>query len=717
MDTRGPQPQKFYILATSSGLTKEALTLKNGDSFALFDPCGDIIPRGLGEQGLYHLGTRFLSRLELLFCNTKPFVLNSSPSKDGLLATADLTNPDILLDQQKFLPRGSIHLLRQKFLYKGVYFEAIRIENFSPYPTKLPLTLLFEADFRDIFEVRGLRRKHRGHLLPPLVSKEEVQLRYLGLDGITRETRIFFSPQPHQLDPKSALFFVELAPKQKMLIFITVECLVDGQSLHVSFSRAFSRTRQKYRALRRQTCLIRSSNPQFDAWLDRSLNDIFLLLTQTPYGLYPYAGIPWFSTVFGRDGLITALECLWINPHIAQGVLRFLAATQATSLEPDLDAEPGKIIHEIRFGELANTGEIPFGRYYGTIDATPLFIVLAGAYLARTRDLDLIRELWPHIEMAWQWMETYGDADRDGFLEYLPSQEGLTNKGWKDSHDSVFHADGHLAQGPIALVEVQAYAYQAYIQLAFMASFLGRQDLSELFLHKAQNLKERIIKHFWSPELKTFALALDGGKHPCLVRNSNAGHVLWSGLAPKEIAAQVTQTLFEPHMFSGWGVRTLSSLEVRYNPVSYHNGSIWPHDNAFLAQGLGKYGFKKHLNRLLRVIFEASVYFHLHRLPELFCGFSRRPGQGPTPYPVACNPQAWAAGAVFWFLEACLGLEFKDHSLYFRHPSLPSFLKVLKIRNLSIEEYEIDFDLVNHGNDVTINVLRKPRDINLVIVK
>ncbi len=717
MMEKGPQPQKFYILATSPGLAKEALILKHGDSFALFDPYGDIRPEGLGEQGLYHEGTRFLSRLELLFCQARPFLLSSSPTKDNLVITTDLTNPDLLLERHEFLPRGSVHILRQKFLYQGTYYEAIRVENFSPHRIHLPLALRFGADFVDIFEVRGVKRKRRGNLLAPQVGAQEVTLRYVGLDGLPRSTKIVFSPRPVRLDAQTALFHVDLGPKERTLIYLTVICTVGKEKRPLTFKEAFSASKHKRHQLHQKTCAIHSSNEQFNAWVERSLSDIFIMLTETPYGLYPYAGIPWFNTAFGRDGIITALECLWINPDIARGVLGFLAATQATEKDPATDAEPGKILHEIRGGELANTGEIPFARYYGTIDATPLFIILAGAYLERTEDVDFLRELWPHLELAWRWMEEYGDLDGDGFLEYEASEEGLTNKGWKDSHDSVFHADGTLAKGPIALVEVQAYAYQAYLQLANIALSLEKKDLAEVFLYKADQLRRRFLEKFWAPELGTFVLALDGDKRPCLVRTSNAGHVLWAEVAPRDLAEKVVQNLFEPHSFTGWGIRTVSSREVRYNPVSYHNGSVWPHDNALIAKGLGLYGFKTYLARLFRGLFEASTYFHLHRLPELFCGFSRRPAEGPTPYPVACNPQAWAAGAVFWCLEACLGLKFMKQGLCFCRPTLPRFIKVLKIRNLRLGGHQVDLDLVNHGNDVTVNVLRKPRGVEIMILK
>ncbi len=709
--------QKFYILATSPGLSKEVLTLKHGESFAIFDPYGDIKQEGLGEQGLYYEGTRFLSHLELLFCNTRPFLLSSGPTRDNLVVTADLTNPDLILEGNDFLPRGSVHILRQKFLYQGICYEAIRIENFSPYRIHLPLVIRFGVDFFDVFEIRGTKRKKRGSFLPPEIEKDTVRLKYLGLDGKLRKTELRFYPIPVKLDHESALFHIDLASKERLTLYFGVLCYCGQEEREVPFKIAYFTTRRERKEFQRRTCQIVTSHEQFNAWIDRSLSDIFIMLTKTPYGLYPYAGIPWFNTAFGRDGLITALECLWINPEIARGVLRFLAATQATEIDPASDAQPGKILHEIRTGEMAATGEIPFSRYYGTVDATPLFIVLAGAYFERTRDLEFIRELWPHLELAWRWMEEYGDFDGDGFIEYESSDEGLINKGWKDSHDSVFHADGTLAKGPIALVEVQAYAYLAYLQLAGLALALKKRDLSDHFLLKADKLRQQFLKTFWSEKLGTFILALDGEKRPCEVRSSNAGHTLFAKIATQEQAKKVAQMLFERHFFSGWGIRTISTKEVLYNPASYHNGSVWPHDNAIIAKGLSRYGFKIYLVKLLRGLFDASTYFPHHRMPELFCGFSRRPDEGPTHYPVACNPQAWAAASVFLLLEACLGIKFTQKGICFCQPTLPKFLKLVKIRNLRIQEHTIDFDIINHETDVTINVLRKPREVEITILK
>ncbi|MCD6320139.1 MAG: amylo-alpha-1,6-glucosidase [Candidatus Desulfofervidaceae bacterium] len=549
------------------------------------------------------------------------------------------------------------------------------------------------------------------------MDKNKVVLRYKGLDGILRQTTFKFSLQPDELSLNKAQFYISINPKETVSLFLTISCQVGESISKFTYKDAFIKTQQQLKELKKQTPRIWSSNEQFNAWLKRSLSDIFMMLTETPFGLYPYAGIPWFSTVFGRDGIITALECLWLNPFIARGVLSYLAATQAKTTIPEKDAEPGKIIHEIRKGEMAATGEIPFGQYYGSVDATPLFLILAGSYYERTRDKEFIESIWPNIELALKWIDEYGDLDGDGFVEYLPSPNGLVNKGWKDSHESVFHTDGTLAKGPIALVEVQAYVYAAKRKTAYLALILGKEKLAVSLWQEAERLKERFEKVFWCDEINCYALALDGEKRPCKVRTSNAGHCLFAEIADPKHAAQMAQLFLERHFFSGWGIRTVSSQEVSYNPLSYHNGSVWPHDNAIIAYGLSRYGLKEGVLKIMEGLFDASMFFPFHRVPELFCGLPRRPHEGPTHYPVACNPQSWAAAAVFLLLQACLGLHYEGKKVYFYYPVLPPFLEEVYIKNLTIYNTSLDLYFKRYENDVVINVMRKNKDIEVFILK
>jgi glycogen debranching enzyme len=711
--------QGYYILATSALADDRTRVLKSGESFAVFDRYGDVLPVGLGEQGVYHEGTRFLSRLELRIADKRPLLLGSAIRSDNSLLSVDLTNPDVSTRRHVTLQRDSVHILRELFLWDGVCYQRLRLQNFARHDIELELCLRFEADFRDIFEVRGVRRHRRGNLREPLVAPGRVTLAYEGLDGLARCATLASSSVPAETKANLLRYELRLEAHAVQELELTLSCDTGAPRSAVLPSGAAAAQLQEA-AQGGRHCRLVGNSERFNAWHDRSLIDLRMMLTGTEHGPYPYAGVPWYSTSFGRDGIITALQVLWLDPSIARGVLRFLAAHQAAEADPARDAEPGKILHETRRGEMAQLGEIPFGLYYGSIDSTPLFVMLAGLYLHRTADLDTIAELWPNIERALIWIDRYGDRDGDDFVEYAKeSADGLVQQGWKDSHDSVFHADGRDAPAPIALCEVQGYVYAARLQAAAMARALGRLEFADALEQRALRLQRRFQRAFWDSQLGTYALALDGDKQPCRVRSSNAGHCLYAGIASRGHARRVAAGLLAPELFSGWGVRTLASSEARYNPMSYHNGSVWPHDNSLIAYGLARYGHKDGALKITEALFDAGSVVELHRLPELYCGFERRADEALIEYPLACAPQAWAAGALFLCLQACLGLDVDAGrgQLQFTQPRLPAFLRELELRDLQVGVSSIDLVIRRTREDVSFDILRRRGPLDVVVLR
>ena len=678
--------ERWYVSATSPRADARTRVLKHGDAFAVFDRLGDIQPAGLGEQGLYRDGTRFLSGL-----------------------TAELSS-------SSGIPRDSVHIRRSKQLCDGVLYETVELMNYAQEPVNLQLALNLAADYSDIFEVRGQTRAQRGTALPTALSGDGLRLGYRGLDARPRYTQIRFDPVPDRLVEDGAGFDLVLQPREPVVLRWSIACDLDAPAEHVAAAVCPPPARTHGSRLGR---MLYSSNEQFNEWLGRSAADLELLVSQTPYGPYPYAGVPWFSTAFGRDGIITALQTLWLWPELARGVLHYLAAHQSQQLDRSREAQPGKILHEMRGGEMAALREIPFGSYYGTADATPLFVVLAAEYHGRTGDEATLRALWPAVEAALDWIDRYGDVDGDGFVEYQrQTADGLEQQGWKDSFDSISRADGAPATGAIALCEVQAYVYAARCGAARLARALGQHERAAQLEAAAAQLRRRFNEAFWCEDIGSYALALDGRKQACRVRASNAGHALWAGIAEPAQAATLAKTLLAPGSFSGWGLRTLAEREARYNPMSYHNGSVWPHDNAIVMAGLARYGFHDQALRVFTGLFDASLHMELMRLPELFCGFPRRDGEGPTLYPVACAPQAWAAGSVFQMLQSCLGLSFslEPPQLRFERPRLPVWIDTLEIHDLPVGEARIDLALRRHENDVSVNVLRQSAPLQVAVL-
>ena len=708
----------FYIPATGPA-TRPRRTLKYGDTFIVLDSHGDIGASAGGTDGLFHADTRYLSRLELLLNGLQPLLLGSNLRDDNAWLTVDQTNPDFYRDDRIILEKDTVHVVRTIFLWRATAYQRLAIRNYGDRPLNLRLTIMFDADFADLFEVRGLHRERRGSTERSVIGRDRTLWTYHALDGKPRLTTLTFDPPPTELAVNSASYHLELAPGQTNPIFLAVTCDQPIEPRPVPFFRGLRAARGELRAATRNATTVETSNEILNETLCRSMADLHMLMTDTPQGRCPYAGIPWYSTTFGRDSLITALQMLWFEPSVARGVLRRLAHFQAKHDDPFADAQPGKILHEMRCGEMATLREVLFGLYYGSVDATPLFVLLAGLYLERTGDEDTVRELWPAIEAALRWIDGPGDPDQDGFVEYLrASEQGLANQGWKDSCDAIFHADGCPAEGRIALAEVQGYVFAGKRLAARCARRLGKRELAQRLDAEATRLAERFDAAFWCADLGTYALALDGRKEPCRVRSSNAGQVLFTGIARQERAMEVAEGLLRPEFFSGWGIRTVAKAEARYNPMSYHNGSIWPHDNALIALGFARYDRKQEIEQVFTGLFDAASYLDLRRLPELFCGFQRSRGRGPTLYPVACSPQAWASATPFTLLEASLGLEFDIGAgeIRLRNPRLPAFLQEVVLRNLGLGRSNVDLRVSRRNKGASVEILRGQGDIQISVI-
>ena len=708
----------FYIPMTGPA-ARPRRSLKHDDTFIVLDSHGDIGASAGGPDGLFNADTRYLARLELVLDDVQPLLLGSNLRDDNSALTVDLTNPDVYRQGRIVLQKDMLHVVRTIFLWRGTAYQRIGLQNHGDRQASFDLTLLFDTDFADLFEVRGEQRPRRGIGSARLSGPSGILFEYRGLDGKPRNTALHFEPPPTRLAVNAATWHFDLAPQQVSSLFVAASCNKPADFAPAPFFRGLLAHRREMRRSTVGVTSIETSNNIFNEVLCQSMADLNMLMTDTPQGRYPYAGIPWYSTTFGRDGIITALQMLWMDPRVARGVLRRLAFYQARSADALADAEPGKILHEMRGGEMAELREVPFAQYYGSVDATPLFVLLAGLYVERTGDDETLAELWPSIEAALAWIDGAGDPDRDGFVEYRrASEQGLANQGWKDSYDAIFHTDGRLAEGYIALAEVQGYVFAGKRLAARCAARLGKSDLARALEAEAERLADRFEQAFWCDDLGTYALALDGAKQPCRVRSSNAGQLLFSGIVRQDRARLVAADLMRPHFFTGWGIRTVAQGEARYNPMSYHNGSIWPHDNALIALGLARYGLKHSVECVFKGLFDAATYMDLRRLPELFCGFRREKERGPTLYPVACAPQAWASATPFTLLEASLGLEFDAGrgEIRLRNPRLPAFLDEVVLRDLRLGPSSVDLRVRRHGDEVSLEVLRTRGQIQVSMV-
>jgi len=715
----GSRPGTAPVLITD--LASKTLAVKEGETFLYSDLEGNLDHGGDFGLGLYSRDTRFLSLFRMTINGRDPVLLSSS-SERGYMSHVDLTNPDLFRDDEVVVRQQTLNIRRIRAI-NGRLFERVRVKNYNPEPVEIDLEFRFGADFADIFEVRGMAREVPEPPRPPRVDGETIGFDYEGRDGVRRTTLIAFAARPDRIDVEGvtamALFRLHLGPYQTKLVGLTVDAVEDDlPPAALDFDQAVHVLRRSYEEWERGSTRIVTDNELFNQLLDRSLRDLRALWTQIGDGGVLAAGIPWYVTVFGRDSLIAAHQLLTINTRPAREALQLLADRQGTEVDDWRDEQPGKILHEIRQGELARAGIVPHTPYYGSVDSTPWFLILYAQHFRWTGDVAFAEKLLPAAQAALSWIDRYGDLDGDGFVEYLcRSPRGMRNQGWKDSHDAIVHEDGRLAEPPIALAEVQAYVFLAKERMADVYRALGREEDATRLELEALRLRARFNEAFWMEDERYFAAALDGEKRQVRTVMSNPGHGLYCGIVDPDKADAVVKRLLSPDMFSGWGIRTMSKAAAAYNPMSYHNGSVWPHDNALIAAGMKRYGLARSTNRVATSLFDAAITADYLRLPELFCGFTRRTPNRPVSYPIACSPQAWAAGSPFLMLQAILGISARAHENLLRvnQPQLPTWLNTVEVRNLMIGQSRISLVFRREGEITSFSLLHREGDVRVVM--
>jgi glycogen debranching enzyme len=702
-------------------LASKTLAVKEGETFLYTDLEGNLDHGGDFGLGLFSRDTRFLSHFRMTISGRAPVLLSSSAER-GYLSHVDLTNPDLYEGEAVAVPQQTLNIRRIRAVNERL-FERVRVKNYNASAVELALEFSFAADYADIFEVRGMADESRPPPEPPSIDGSRIIFSALGRDGVRRSTVIEFTSDPDEMrvdsDIVHATFRLRLGANQTRLVGMTIDAII-GETTQPSteFDVAVHELRRSYEDWERASTQLITDNEQFNELLDRSLRDLRALYTITPDGGVLAAGIPWYVTLFGRDALIASHQILSINPRPAREALQLLASHQGDQIDDWRDEEPGKILHEVRQGELARAGIVPHTPYYGSVDSTPWFLILLAQYFRWTGDAELARSLMPNVDAALRWIDEYGDLDGDGFVEYRTrSARGIRNQGWKDSHDAIVHTDGRLAEPPIALSEVQAYVYLAKSRIADVYLALGDEARAQRLVAEAEQLRRRFNDAFWMEDERYMAAALDADKRQVATIMSNPGHALYCGILDDDKAALVAKRLLAPDMFSGWGIRTMSKSAAAYNPMSYHNGSVWPHDNALIAAGLKRYGFVRSTNRVATALFDAAIQADYLRLPELFCGFTRRTPNRPVSYPVACSPQAWAAGSPFLMLQAMLGISARAHEnlLTVNKPHLPTWLNTVEVRNLSVGASRISLVFRREAEITSFSLLSREGDVRVVM--
>ena len=699
---------------------QQRLVVKEGELFLYTDTAGGIPPDEESPLGLYFHDTRFLSRLEMTVGGRPPVLLSSTAERD-FVCSMELTNLEMKGADGRRIPQASVHLRRTRLIADRVY-ELLRIKNFNDRSVEVEIALSFGADFADMFEVRGTLRRRRGTRLAPKANGAAITLAYLGLDQVLRKTVISFQERPARSDGGTAVFRVKLAPHERKVLKFSIEAaLPDGPPAgEGDFNVKLGEVRRDYERWFAESSDIFTDNEQFTAVLRRAERDLRMLMARTRYGRLVMAGVPWFAAPMGRDAVLSALETLMLDPRPAVETLQALTKQQGTSDNVFREEEPGKILHEIRQGELAALKAIPHTPYFGSVDVTPLYLLLVCETVMWTGDLDFFELLRVPIEMALKWIDQYGDLDGDGFVEYRRrSRAGLVNQGWRDAGNAIVHADGTPAQGPIALAEVQGYVYYAKRRLAALFGALGDVELSERLQAEAGELKRRFNERFWMEDEEYVAMALDGQKRQVKTIASSAGHCLWARIVDDEFVPAVARRLLSPDMFSGWGVRTISKVSPAYNPMSYYNGSVWPLDNAIIARGLKKLGYSHDANRIATGLFEAALAHDYYRLPELFCGFTKQAVNKPVDFPMACSPDAGSAGAMIMILQEILGIyaNAEENILYVHNPVLPKWLSEVDVSNLHVGHSTVSVRFRREAAQTSFSVRDKQGGVRIVVVE
>ncbi|MHB1326197.1 MAG: amylo-alpha-1,6-glucosidase [Thermoleophilia bacterium] len=710
------QGEPFVIV----DVKKEKLVVKEGELFLYSDVEGNVSREDTSGLGLYFQDTRFLSTFDMKLFGSSPVLLSSTADR-GFMSQIELTNADFMCADGTVVPQETINIRRIRVV-NGKLYELIRIKNYNHFPVDISLEFDFDSDFADMFEVRGTKRTKYGTRLAPKVSEDSILLAYHGLDAILRKTYIRLETPPTAIEGTKAIFRFQLKPRERRVVKYSIEPILPTTRPPeaTDFNKAIGDVRKSYESWFKGSSQIETDNELFTAVLRSSQRDIRMLETETGMGYFLSAGVPWFVTPFGRDTIITCLQIMMLDAHPATATANVFTQLQGKVVDPWRDEEPGKIFHEVRRGELANIRAIPHTPYFGSADSTPLYLIMLSDIIKWTGNLELARGMVEPINRSLDWIDEYGDFDGDGFVEYeTKSERGLVNQGWKDSGNSVVHTDGSLADTPIALSEVQAYVYYAKRRMSEFFALLGDHERAEELSKQAELLKKQFNEAFWMPREGFFAMALDHDKKPVKTITSNPAHGLWARIIDEDKAPQVAERLMQPDMFSGWGIRTMSKSSINYNPMSYHNGSVWPHDNAIIIRGLKKYGFNQEAARVATGLFDAALHYDYYRLPELFCGFTKRSISRPVNYPVACSPQAWAAGSIFMILQALLGIEADapTNTLYVNSPVLPRWLNEVDIKSMRVGKAAISLKFRRDGDVTSFVVTEKVGTVRTIVTE